>query len=54
MANATASLTQVEADELKKKISVIPSAVVSTVVVIILLACSGLVLYKYLVQKKVT
>ena len=49
MANATASLTREEADELKKKMSVVPSAVVSSVVAIILLVCVGFVVYKYLV-----
>ena len=50
MENATASLTREEADELKKKMSVVPSAVVSSVVAIILLACVGFVVYKYLVN----
>ena len=52
MANATASLTREEADELKKKMSVVPSAVVSSVVAIILLVCVGFVVYKYLVLSK--
>ena len=50
MANGTASLTQEEADEWKKKMSVVPSVVVSSVVAIILLTCVGLVLFKYFVN----